>query len=148
VISPTWTKKDPDRTWVCGRGSLSRPSFAEKKALVFPRLLRSNVEGCIWTWGSLDNQEHPVVRSAKANCAAIAILINSGFVGCAEVTWRAWFSTLNQGISIMNGDGNWKEKKGRDTANLHERSPGSRVKLSWLTRFEDVETIACGKARR
>ena len=48
----------------------------------------------------------------------------------------------------MNGDGNWKEKKGRDTANLHERLPGSQVKLSWLTRFEDVETIACGKARR
>jgi hypothetical protein len=72
-------KKRP-RKEQCGKGESGEETtaFAGKMPLVLPRLRSRG--GSICMWGSLNNQEHPVVRSAKANCAVIAILINSGFV--------------------------------------------------------------------
>jgi hypothetical protein len=48
-----------------------------------------------WKWRmgevALNNQEHPVVGSAKANYAVIAILINSGFIDAPKSPGKPGF---------------------------------------------------------
>jgi hypothetical protein len=69
-----------------------RSSFAGKKPLVLLLLLAgSNVEVAYGCEVALNNQEHPVVGSAKANCTVIAILINSGFIDAPKSPGKPGF---------------------------------------------------------